>query len=143
MRQAVASVRRRIGRRGSALLFLGLVDFVYCYRLLFPRQSDRESPWLTFLADFAPLWVWAGMWGTVGLLCVLRSFRRRDSAAFSAAIGIKILWTGLAIASGLAGVDQWYINAVIWGGFAAFVGIVATWPEPPNGWKEHSWQPPT
>lgn len=143
MRWAAVGLRRRVGHRGSALLFLALVDLAYCYRLLFPSRRDREGPWLNFLADFLPLWAWAVLWGGVGLLCLSRSWRRRDSGAFACAIGIKALWTLLSIAAGVAGVEQWYLNAVVFAGFAGFVGIIASWPEPPHGWKERAWTHPS
>lgn len=144
MRAAVARLRHRVGHRGFTLLFFALVDLVYAYRLLFPRPSDREGPWLQFLSGFLPLWVWAGLWAGVGVLCLSRSFRRRDSVAFAAAVLIKVLWTLLAVASGLVGgVEQWYLNAVVFAGFAAFAGNTAAWPEAPHGWKERAWQPPT
>ncbi|MFG1898702.1 hypothetical protein ACGFIP_32310 [Micromonospora zamorensis] len=142
MRRAAEGLRRRVGHRGATLLFLALVDFVYCYRLLYP--SDSNGQWIQFLARILPLWVWAVLWGGVGLLCLLRSWRRRDSAAFAFAIGIKVLWALLSLTSGLTGaVDQWYVNAVIFAGFAAFAGNTATWPEPPRGWKERAWTPPS
>ncbi|MFC4146623.1 hypothetical protein ACFO0M_10180 [Micromonospora mangrovi] len=144
MRRVAAGLRRRVGHRGSTLLFLALVDLVYCYRLLFPSERDRSAPWLTFLTSFLPLPVWAVLWGGVGLLCLSRSWRRKDSGAFACAIAIKVLWTLLAVASGvIGGVDQWYLNAVIFGGFAGFVAIIASWPEPPRGWKERQWTHPS
>jgi hypothetical protein len=144
MRRAAAGLRRRVGHRGSTLLFLALVDFVYCYRLLSPAGRDREGPWLRFLSEILPLWVWAAMWGGVGLLCLLRSWRHRDSGAFAFAIAIKVLWTLLSVAAGVLGeVDQWYVNAVVFAGFAGFVGITASWPEPPHGWKERQWTSPS
>lgn len=144
MRRMAARLRRRVGHRGASLLFLALVDVVYCYRLLFPSERDLTSPWLRFLAGIVPLWVWAALWGVVGLLCLSRSWRRRDSGAFAFAIGIKVLWTLLALGAGVTGsVEQWYVNAVIFGGFAGFVAIIASWPEPPHGWKERQWTSPS
>ena len=144
MRRAAAGLRRRVGHRGAALLFLALIDLVYCFRLLAPSPRDREGPWLSFLAGIFPLWVWAALWGGVGVLCLSRSWRRRDSGAFAFAIGIKVLWTLLSLAGGVVGgVGQWYLNAVVWAGFAGFVGIIASWPEPPHGWKERAWKHPS
>ena len=144
MWRAAAGLRRRVGHRGSTLLFLALVDLVYCYRLLNPSQRDRNGPWLRFLASFLPLWAWAILWAFVGLLCLSRSWRHRDSGAFACAIAIKVLWTVLAVASGIVGgVGQWYLNAVIFAGFAGFVAITASWPEPPHGWKERQWTSPS
>ncbi|MGK5737284.1 hypothetical protein [Micromonospora sp. URMC 103] len=141
---AAAGLRRRVGHRGSALLFLAFVDFVYCYRLLFPSHDDQNGAWLSFLAGILPLWVWGALWGGVGLVCLSQASQRRDSIAFASAIGIKVLWASLSLASGLLGdVEVWFINAVIWTAFAGFVGIIASWPEPHPGWKERAWTPPS
>lgn len=144
MRRAAAGLRRRVGHRGSALLFFAVLDFVYCYSLLAPSREARESPTLRFLAEFLPLWVWAVAWGAVGVVCLWYAPRRRDQLAFTAAIGIKMAW-GLTSLGGwlIGGVDRGYVTAAVWLVFAGFVGIIASWPEPPHGWKERAWTPPS
>ena len=143
MRRAASGLRRRVGHRGSALLFFAVLDLVYCCSLLFPSPRERRSPLLAFLAEILPLWVWALAWGLVGLLCLWKSFRPRDAAAFAAAIGIKVLWALVSLAAWLVGdIERGYISAVVWLAFAGFVGIIASWPEPPHGWKERAWTRP-
>ena len=144
MRRAAAGLRRRVGHRGSALLFFAVLDFVYCYSLLVPSRDARESPTLKFLAAIVPLWAWAIAWGSVGVVCLAKAFRRRDQAAFALAIGIKVLWGLVSLGGWLIGdVDRGYVSAAVWLVFAAFVGIIASWPEPPPGWKERAWTPPS
>lgn len=140
MRRVAKGLRQRVGHRGSALLFFAVLDLVYCASLLFPSPRERHSPGLRFLADIVPLWVWAAAWGGVGLLCLSRSFRRRDAAAFAAAIGIKLLWAIVGMAAWLfGGVERGYLTTVVWLGFATLVAIIASWPEPPPGWKARTW----
>jgi len=144
MHRAAQALRHRIGHRGSALLFFAVLDIVYCCSLLFPPAPDQQGAWLRFLAGILPLPAWALIWGAVGLLCLFTAFRRRDSAAFAFAVGIKVLWSMLSLASGaVGGVDRWYVSTVIWLAFAGFVGIIASWPEPPHGWKERRWTSPS
>ncbi|MFF0823072.1 hypothetical protein ACFYUR_22145 [Micromonospora haikouensis] len=144
MRKAASSLRRRVGHRGSALLFFAVLDLVYCHSLLLPSPQARRGELLTFLASMLPLWTWAAAWGAVGALCLVQAFRSRDQAAFAAAIGLKVLW-GVVTLGGwvIAGLDRGYVTASVWLVFAAFVGIVASWPEPPHGWKERTWTPPS
>lgn len=143
MRRAAVRLQRRLGRRGASLLFFATLDLVYCYSLAFPPPRNRWSPGLTFLDGIAPLWVWAAAWGAVGVLCVCRSFRRRDAPAFAAAICIKVLWAAASAGAWLVGgVDRGYVNVVVWLAFAGFVGIIASWPEPVNGRGRPSWTPP-
>jgi hypothetical protein len=143
MRRAAARLQHRVGRRGASLLFFGLLDLVYCYSLLSPPPRSAWSPSLVFLDSIVPLWAWAAAWGAVGLLCLCRSYRRRDAAAFAAAIAIKVLWAIASLAAWLVGgVDRGYVNTVVWLAFAGFVAIIASWPEPVNGKGRPSWTPP-
>lgn len=144
MRRVAGGLRRRVGHRGSALLFFALIDLVYCLSLLAPSKQARDSDTLRFLSGLLPLWTWAAAWGGVGLLCLWGAFRRRDQLAFAGAIGLKVMWGLVSLAGWLtAGVDRGYLSAAVWLVFAGFVGIIASWPEPPAGWKERAWTPPS
>lgn len=144
MRRACSALRRRVGFRGSALLFFALLDLVYGLSLLAPSRAARRSDTLRFVADIAPLWVWAALWGGVGLVCLWQAFRRHDRAAFTAAMGVKVLW-GLVMLGGwlFVDLDRGYVSAAVWLAMAAFVGIIAAWPEPVMGWKERAWTRPS
>jgi hypothetical protein len=116
---------QRIGRRGAALLFFSLVDFVYCYALLFPPPGPvpESYRWPQVLM---PLWVWALCWGAVGVICVVGAFMRHDTMAFTAAVALKLAWGTLAVVSQALGVSQrGYVTAVVWFAFAAFVYLIA------------------
>ncbi|MEU7741967.1 hypothetical protein [Nonomuraea sp. NPDC049158] len=120
-------LRHRVGRRGCALLFFALLDLIYAASLL----SAPTSGSYRFLADILPLAAWAGLWAAVGLLCLAQAFMRTDRAAFAAAMLIKVVW-GLVQFFGwlIAGLDRGYVSAVIWLALAAFVHVIAGWPEP-------------
>ena len=144
MRRAARHMGRRVGHRGSALLFFAILDLIYGFSLLAPSREARRSASLRLAADIAPLWAWAALWTAVGLICLWFAFRRRDSVAFAFAIGIKVLW-GLTSLGGwlFVGLDRGYVSATVWLAMAAFVGIIASWPEPPRGWKERTWTHPS
>lgn len=136
------SVVARIGRRGAALLFLAFLDVIYCHALLFPSETARNSVSYQFLASVLPLWVWAAIWGGVGLVCLVSALRRHDQPGFVAAIGLKVLWGGVYLGGWMFGdVQRGYVSAAIWLAFAAFVGLLAGWPEP-NG-KGPAWTRPS
>lgn len=131
----------RVGRRGAALLFFAFLDLIYCHGLLFPTTAARRSASYQFLHDVAPLWVWGGLWGGVGLVCLVCAFRRHDDPAFAAAMGLKVLWGGVYLLGWLfAGLERGYVAAAIWLAFAAFVGLHAGWPEANRGraWTQRS-----
>lgn len=128
-------LRRRVGRRGSALLFFGVLDLVYAWGLAWPDPQSRATPSLMFVNTVLPLAAWAVLWGFVGLACVYHAFHRYDAFGFRCAIGIKMIWGGVSfIGWALAGVPRGYVTAAIWYGLAGLVWIIAGWREPePHG----------
>jgi hypothetical protein len=127
-------IPHRVGRRGCALLFFALLDFFYCHALLFPSSTARRSGAYQFLALVLPLWAWAILWGVVGAICAICAFRRHDQPGFAAAMGLKVLWGTVYLGGWLfVGLERGYVAAVIWLAFAALVGLLSTWPEPPRG----------
>ena len=135
----IATIPARIGRRGAALLFFTLLDFVYCFGLL-----DAPRPLVPFYAwmnGVLPLAVWALGWGAVGAVCLFYAFRAYDTPAFMAAVALKVAWGLLAFFGWIGGaVARGYVSSVVWLGFAAFVfliagGIPAAPPRPPRRWR--------
>jgi hypothetical protein len=140
--QARASALDRIGRRGAALLFFTLLDFVYCLSLL---TSPRPlSPLYAWMDTVLPLTVWAVCWGSVGVACLYFAFCAYDTPAFMAAVALKVAWGLNALLGWIDGaVPLGYVSTVIWLAFAAFVyliagGIPAASPKPAR-WRP--WRP--
>ncbi len=125
------SLARRIGHRGTALLFFGFVDLVYAVSLANPPAEARRSATLAFVGTIAPLSAWSVLWLVVGLVCVVGAFVRQDRWAFTAAMFLKVLW-GLVFLLGwlLVNLERGYVSAAIWLAFAGFVWVISTWPEP-------------
>ncbi len=134
MSRTVNRLWYRLGFRGSALLFFAVLDFVFSFSYFNPPPEVRQSPSLKYIDSVAPLWFWGALWGAVGLVCLAFAFRTRDKVAFSAAIGIKILWGGLYIGGAfIANLERAYVSAGLWLCIAGFVGIISAWPEPSQG----------
>jgi hypothetical protein len=124
----------RIGRRGSFLLFLSLLDLIYGYALAFPTPAARLNPTYSFLAEILPLWAWSLLWVGVGIVCAVFAFKQRDAPAYAAAMFIKILWALTFLLGWIfADVERGYLSTAIWGAFALIVILIATWPEPEPG----------
>jgi hypothetical protein len=113
-----------VGRRGAALLFFTLLDLVYAFALLTaPRPL---TPFYAWMNQVMPLTIWAACWAAVGLICLGYAFVQRDTAAFMAAVGLKVGWGLPALFGWIHGsVPLGYISAVIWLAFAAFVYLIA------------------
>ena len=134
----------RLGRRGCSLLFFGMFDLVYAVSLFAPPESARDTPMLVWVASVAPLWVYAAAWASVGLLCLFYAWRREDSPAWAAAMLIKVGWAILLLAGWLvADLERGFVSVSVWLLLAVFVGVIASWPEPPQGWRERRWTPPS
>jgi hypothetical protein len=132
-----------VGKRGRVLLFFGGLDVVYAVSLTVPDATTRRAPFFVWLAEIAPLWVWALSWGVVGVVCLWQAFCRRDGIGYASAIGLKIGWGIVSLAGWLfGGVDRGYVSAAIWLGLAYLVSVVAGWPEL-NDAKGPSWTRPS
>lgn len=133
-RHSLGPVLSLLGRRGAFLLFLTLLDWVYGYSLVFPTPDTFHNPAYIFLALIVPLWVWGALWITVGTVCAVFAFRRRDAPGYAGAMFLKILWAGIFFLGWAASaVPRGYLSTAIWGAFAAVVALIATWPDPtPN-----------
>jgi hypothetical protein len=92
-RSSLRALSQRIGRRGSFLLFLSLLDFIYAYGLAFPTARAVQNPTYEFLALIVPLYVWAALWLIVGALCLVYAFRQQDAVGYTAAMFLKGLFT--------------------------------------------------
>lgn len=133
---AARAVRRRIGRRGAALLSWAFVDVVVGWSLrepsTRPRGAAAAAAYRPILA-IAPFGFWAWAWILVGAVCVVGACSRQDAPAFAAAIGIKLVWGGGLFAGwAFYGAYRGWVAAVTWLVLAALVSVIAGWPEPPQ-----------
>jgi hypothetical protein len=94
-------------------------------------SSAPASDTYLFLDSLMPLTWWATVWAVVGAVCAVQAFLPSDRIAFAAASALKIIW-GLAqlIGWGFDAIPRGYVAATIWLAFAAFVQVIAGWPEP-------------
>jgi len=123
-------ILRKIGRRGTFLLFLTILDYIYAFSLVFPSPNSVIQPTYSFLAAVLPLEIWAMLWAVVGTICLVYAFKKDDSPGYAVAMFIKILWAVIFLLGWLwADVDRGYLSATIWGAFAGVLGIIATWPD--------------
>jgi len=125
----LVGIERRVGFRGSVLLFLGELDLVYGWTLAFPSAASAVSPLNRYFCTMLPLRAWAVLWAGVGLICIYHAFHRYDRFGFIAAIAIKVLWGSLAL------IGVWYSDVsiaspAIWLSLAGLVWRVSGWAEP-------------
>lgn len=133
MPQVLKDLAKRIGRRGSYLLFLAMLDFLYGYSLIVVASQSRfQNPVNLIL----PQQAWGVIWITVGIFCLWQAFVRLDRVAFTMSVTLKIAWAAVMGFSWLftATNPLGWISAAIFLGFGVLTGIVSYWPEP-RTWK--------
>lgn len=127
---------RRVGRRGSALLFFAFLNGYYTFGLLSLPREAANTQTFKFIDGFAPIEAWAGLWGFSSLLCLVFAFRRWDGIAFAGAILVYLLWGMIYLAGDIAGeIYRGSIAASVWFALAMFVWLISGWPEVPGGDK--------
>ncbi|MFF0469323.1 hypothetical protein ACFYPX_18065 [Micromonospora zamorensis] len=131
----------RIGRRGVALLAFAALDFVMGLRLL--TAGPEDGALYGWLHGPSPLWPWAALWLITAVCCLSGVLGDCDKLAFTAAIGIKVLWCGLyGLGWLLGGVEDGWVSASVWATFGTCVWLIAGWPEPISGEGRPRWTPP-
>lgn len=122
-------IAHRIGRRGCFLLFLALLDLLLAYSMT-PVATVAKLPTYAYLAQYLPLRAWAGIWAGVGVICGIQAFARRDHAAFTVAVALKLVWATLYIAAWMeADVPRGWVGAVLFYALGGVTAIIASWPE--------------
>lgn len=90
-----------LGFRGAALASFATFDLVWAWSLIDPAAAKalKVAPTYHVLLRVAPLVVWAAILASVGILCGIQAWMRDDRAAFAAAIGVKLMWAALTVAT--------------------------------------------
>jgi len=116
----------RIGRRGSYLIFLALLDILYGYSILVQAGPLFKSVTL-FLPDVVWGWIWIG----IALICLQQAFVRLDRIGYIFATTIKFVWGTIMLYDWLTmPLDaRGWVAAVIWYAFGILTAIVSNWPE--------------
>lgn len=126
MARRIRTLAHRVGRRGSCLLFLAILDTLIGYSLY------TAPPPLRVVDLLLPYSLWAALWLAAGAACLVQAFMRNDRFAFTAAVALKIGWGGALGAVWLLhphlDPNGWE-NTVIFWAFAAFIGVISSWPE--------------
>lgn len=125
MRAAARRLRKQLGRRGTALVLLGLAKI--CFGLGYALQPGPNPVGLALLTRWADIRCWSSVWIICGAITFGCAWLRvgRDWAGFLAAIvppfvwGAAFLWAGVTgeYPRGLA-IAAWYaighVGLIMW-----------------------------
>lgn len=127
IRSQLAGLRRRVGHRGRALLYFGMVNAIYAIGL-FTAPDDANATFRWF-ASIAPLESWAALWLGSGLAAWYHAFHRHDRFGFVALMGVYVVWSIGCLAGWVT--DDITLGAVgIWAGLVFLVHDISSWAEP-------------
>ncbi|AZM54177.1 hypothetical protein DMA15_17690 [Streptomyces sp. WAC 01529] len=125
MRAAARRLRARLGRRGIALVLLGLAKI--CYGLGFALQPDPNPVGLGLLTRWADLRCWSSVWIVCGAITFGFAWLRvgRDGLGFMAAVVPPIVWGGAYLWGAVLGdyprglaIAAWYaighVGLILW-----------------------------
>lgn len=125
-------IRRHLGRRGAALLFFAFLDGVVAWSLAQPETAAlaKATPNYAVLIHVS-LTIWTAVWALVAAACFVQAWQRRDQFAFGLVIALKLIW-GCAILAAIVitNTPRSIPGAAIYLSLAAFVAVIAGWPEP-------------
>lgn len=121
----------RVGRRGLALLFFGMLDLAIAYGIF--TIDDYPLAVATSYAGQAaivPLNAWAWIWSITGAICVAQAFAKHDRAAFVLGAGVKMGWAGgFVIGFFFFDIQRAWLSMVIYLAFSGFVLMISGWQE--------------
>ncbi|MFI9235757.1 hypothetical protein [Streptomyces sp. NPDC053079] len=125
MRAAAWRLRKRLGRRGTFLLIIGVGKVCWGAGFILTPQPNPQG--VSLLTDIAPLHCWAWLWVLAGLVTGGSAFVRvgRDGLGFVAALIPPALWATAYLVAAVSGefsrglwVALWYltshVGAIMW-----------------------------
>lgn len=125
-KRPVMRLASRIGRRGSYLIFLALLDFLYGYSILV-----QAGPLFNQVDLFLPDKVWGWIWIGIAVVLMQQAFVRLDRMGYVLATIIKFVWGSIMLYAFLTQPNdpRGWVAAVIWYAFGVLTAIVSNWPE--------------
>ncbi|QUI32424.1 hypothetical protein H9W91_17320 [Streptomyces alfalfae] len=131
MRPAAWRLRKRLGRRGTALAILGPAKI--CFGLGYALQPGPNPVGLGLLTRFADIRCWSSVWILCGLVTFTCAWLRigRDGLGFFAALIPPFVWGSAYLWGGLTGEYPRGLAIAAWYGLGHVLLILflATLPE--------------
>jgi hypothetical protein len=121
--RAVRRLRKRLGRRGIALLLLGTGKV--CYGLGFILSSGPNPPGLETLTHWADIEWWASIWVVCGIVTFASAWLRigRDRWGFISALAPPFVWGGAYLWGAVTG--EFVRGAATFGWYAtSHIGLI-------------------
>ncbi|WP_439947155.1 hypothetical protein [Streptomyces sp. BBFR109] len=130
--RAARRLRKRLGRRGTVLAGLGLVEIVYGLQVATdPRYGVVRG--VGVLIHLLPMPWWGGVWMLCGVIAGVLAFEPRprwDRWGFAASTLPMILWSGANLFAWASGsFHQAWTSFCTWGVWACIVTTINRWPE--------------
>lgn len=113
-----------VGHRGAVLAFLVMLDLLYGYSM------NTEPGYLAWVDLGLSIHTWSLIWIAVGVILLTGISAKRDKFHYTIAVMLKVFWSAVFFRTWLTGgYDRGWVVGLIWGGFAALLFIISSWPE--------------
>lgn len=123
-------LRRRVGRRGASLLFLGLLCLIFAFGLAYIPPTLADSAAYRFIGHVMPLQAWAAIWLLTGTVCMVQAFMIRDRIAFGLSVALLLTWGGMyAVGWTFYDIPRAYVLAAVYLAFGSWIFIISGWAE--------------
>ena len=117
----------RIGRRGGALFFVGVLDLVFATSL----RVLHNPITMKVYGSIVSLDVWAWVWMIACAFAWVSMFLESDRAGFTVSAMIFTVWGALALSAWYSGDNPaGWLSATFFLVLDGLILILATWPEP-------------
>lgn len=121
--------------RGRFLILFGLLYGCFGWSYIVEGSSPSRRATFEWLPDVIPMSALSWPWFTAALIAVISAFRytppRTDRFGFMALALAPLVWACMFLFSYFAGyAPTGWISTIIYGGFAAIVILVSSWPNP-------------
>lgn len=117
-------VAEHVGHRGAVMAFLTMLDILFGYSL-----GVEPGPQANYNLVLS-LHAWSLVWFGVGVLLATGISATRDKFHYGIAVALKVAWSIVLLRAWMfEGYARGWVTALIWGGFAVLIFIIASWPE--------------
>ena len=123
--------------RGRFLVLFATIYTCFGYSYIVEGATTQRRSVFVWLPDMVPMMVLSTPWFLAAVIALMSAFKRSlfrtDRYGFMALATVPCVWALTFLFAHFAGrAPTGWISTLIYGGFAAIVVVVSSWPNPPT-----------
>ena len=89
----MATIKNHVNLRKIAIALLGIYCLIRGIAYLpFATTGENLPTGLDLMSQIIPISVWAGVWITAGVICIVKTFKKEEGIAIPLATGLMLGW---------------------------------------------------